>query len=1005
MKRPGKPTPCGIVWFRWILVLLLLFSGVLTSPPVVMAAPQAPQSPAAAAWTAYNDSAWQSGQSNPANTTTILGASGTGTLRNFDTGALTGVTATFTSDGSPTMYANSGAATNSGTDAYSTFNGKANMTGVVNYGSSSGWYIDLTLTGLNPARPYTFATTANRNDSGYTTRVSRYTISGVDAATNASTFGTSLYNDDPYAVYFVTGYNTVNGYVARWTGIQPGSDGSFKVRAQANGSVNEAYGFSVFMLSEDATTDPTITTTGTLSAFTSQPGVASAEQSYTVSAVNLTENLVITAPTDFQISTTSGSGFGSSVSLTQSGGNVASTTIYVRFNRATAGTSDGNITHTSAGATQKDVAVSGTASNCVTVSLQQGTGGYTGARDAHIGQANPTYNYGAATPLMVDSDEPSGSSNDVSALLYWDLASIPAGSTIQSASVAIYVEDVTASPGFDLYDMTQAWTEGTGTGSATGDGATWNTYDGSNSWPGGAGGASDRGSAALANFTPTSTGSYQASLNTTGLAMLESWINIPANNKGFMVHAGSTTNGLDFTSKEGTTVTNRPKLSITYCAPTGPTVTVASAMTAFTTQPGVPSPQQSYTVSGSNLTDDITITLPADFEVSLTSGSGFGTAPIVLARSGTSVAPTTIYVRFNRVTEGSSSGSITHTSASAIQKDVAVSGTASNCTTVSLVAAADTYLSANDVTFNNGGNTALHVNGTTGTDRRTTLLKWDVSGIPSSATMSAASITLYVTDASTAAYNLYNMRRSWVEGTGNRTASTTSANWNTYDGANSWGTEGAADTSSDRYDTNLWSAGTTTFNATGSKTAALNADGVAVVQGWVAGITSNYGLISQNYSGSTNTLYFSSREATTEANRPKLNVTYCAGSGTYYTLSVGNDGNGTVNLSPAGGVYLAGTVVTLTPAPNSGYAFATWSGPNAADPSDNGNGTWSLTMDGNKSLTANFTQLPENLAPNQPVLVQPADNATGIATAPSLEVTAQRSQRLRHAECQFLWAG
>ena len=115
---------------------------------------------------------------------------------------------------------------------------------------------------------------------------------------------------------------------------------------------------------------PTITITGTpLSAFSSQPGVPSSQQSYSVSGSNLTANIVVTAPSDFQVSTTSGSGFGSSVTLTQTGGTVAATPIYVRFNRATAGTSSGNITHTSTGATAQNVAVSGTATASSTVTF------------------------------------------------------------------------------------------------------------------------------------------------------------------------------------------------------------------------------------------------------------------------------------------------------------------------------------------------------------------------------------------------------------------------------------------------------------------------------------------------------------------------------------------------------------------------------------------------------------------------------------------------------------
>ena len=90
--------------------------------------------------------------------------------------------------------------------------------------------------------------------------------------------------------------------------------------------------------------------------------------------------------------------------------------------------------------------------------------------------------------------------------------------------------------------------------------------------------------------------------------------------------------------------------------------------------------------------------------------------------------------------------------------------------------------------------------------------------------------------------------------------------------------------------------------------------------------------------------------------------------------------------SPA--TYAYGTEVTLTPVPNSGYEFGSWGGTNAEDPSDNGDGTWSLIMNSNKVITAAFSLIPVNVAPNQPVLVQPLDDATGVTTPPTLTVTA-----------------
>lgn len=75
---------------------------------------------------------------------------------------------------------------------------------------------------------------------------------------------------------------------------------------------------------------------------------------------------------------------------------------------------------------------------------------------------------------------------------------------------------------------------------------------------------------------------------------------------------------------------------------------------------------------------------------------------------------------------------------------------------------------------------------------------------------------------------------------------------------------------------------------------------------------------------------------------------------TSYTLDVIVVGNGSVSLAPPGGTYTQGTVVTLTPTADPGSSFVNWSGPDAGDLIDNGNGTWSITMDANKSVTANF---------------------------------------------------
>ena len=105
---------------------------------------------------------------------------------------------------------------------------------------------------------------------------------------------------------------------------------------------------------------PAIATSGTLTAFSSCAGTAASPQSFTASGSNLSANITVTAPTGFEVSTNSGSGYGTSLTLPQSGGTVASTTINVRTTAASTGSPSGNITLASTGATTKNVAASGT---------------------------------------------------------------------------------------------------------------------------------------------------------------------------------------------------------------------------------------------------------------------------------------------------------------------------------------------------------------------------------------------------------------------------------------------------------------------------------------------------------------------------------------------------------------------------------------------------------------------------------------------------------------------
>ncbi|UMB52853.1 lamin tail domain-containing protein [Lutibacter sp. A64] len=78
------------------------------------------------------------------------------------------------------------------------------------------------------------------------------------------------------------------------------------------------------------------------------------EGSFVVSGTNLTDDIIITAPTDFEISTTSGVGFGASITLPKGLGTITPTTIYVRLKLGLIiGSYSQNITCLSSGATDK----------------------------------------------------------------------------------------------------------------------------------------------------------------------------------------------------------------------------------------------------------------------------------------------------------------------------------------------------------------------------------------------------------------------------------------------------------------------------------------------------------------------------------------------------------------------------------------------------------------------------------------------------------------------------
>ncbi len=89
----------------------------------------------------------------------------------------------------------------------------------------------------------------------------------------------------------------------------------------------------------------------------------SIERTYALSGTTLTPasgNIIVTAPSGYQVSTTTDSGFASSVNVPYSAGALASTTIYAIFSPTSIVSYPGNITNAGGGATAENVGVTGT---------------------------------------------------------------------------------------------------------------------------------------------------------------------------------------------------------------------------------------------------------------------------------------------------------------------------------------------------------------------------------------------------------------------------------------------------------------------------------------------------------------------------------------------------------------------------------------------------------------------------------------------------------------------
>jgi hypothetical protein len=201
--------------------------------------------------------------------------------------------------------------------------------------------------------------------------------------------------------------------------------------------------------------------------------------------------------------------------------------------------------------------------------------------DAGLTQQTPNTNSGAATTLRVDGNDPEPGGNDVYAALRWNLSSIPAGATVNSATVTLNISNHANDSGtpqtYGAYELKKAWNENQITWNQPASGTSWETA--------GATGTTDRG-AKIANVTPIALGSYTFTIPS---SVVQGWLSAPSSNNGIVLADTINDDGFIFSSKEGTSA---PKLAVTYTAASdttppetsidsGPSGTVGSSSATF----------------------------------------------------------------------------------------------------------------------------------------------------------------------------------------------------------------------------------------------------------------------------------------------------------------------------------------------------------------------------------------------------------------------------------------
>lgn len=113
-----------------------------------------------------------------------------------------------------------------------------------------------------------------------------------------------------------------------------------------------------------------------------------------------------------------------------------------------------------------------------------------------------------------------------------------------------------SSDAYEVYALKRGW---------SGSEVTWNQPTNTSPWDAaGADGFNDRSTTVLASITAPTLGWRDLPLDGAGIAQVQSWIDAPSSNHGFIILDYANSNGLDIRSSETALANERPMLTITF---------------------------------------------------------------------------------------------------------------------------------------------------------------------------------------------------------------------------------------------------------------------------------------------------------------------------------------------------------------------------------------------------------------------------------------------------------